>query len=104
MLVVSTAIASPAGLIGLTARAASTLSRRAMSFLASFSSWVACVPRRVARASYPVRSAVGEFVEGLPCNVIGHRWVEVADALRRQTGKKMRFKCSRCHMTGGFTN
>lgn len=59
---------------------------------------------RVARATYPVRSAVGEFVEGLPCNVIGHRWVEVPDGLRRHTVHKMRFKCSRCHLSGGFTN
>jgi hypothetical protein len=51
-----------------------------------------------------VRSAVGDFVEGLPCNVIGHRWVEVRDSVRRQTGNKMHFKCSRCHTTGGFTN
>jgi hypothetical protein len=59
---------------------------------------------RVARAAYPVRSAVGEFIGGLPCNVIGHRWVEVPDPARRKAGKKMRFKCSRCYMSGGFTN
>jgi hypothetical protein len=59
---------------------------------------------RVARATYPARSAVGEFIEGLPCNVIGHRWVEVPDPQRRQAGRKMRFRCSRCFMTGGFTN
>lgn len=59
---------------------------------------------RVARATYPVRSAVSDFVEGLPCNVIGHRWVEVRDTRRRHSGNKMHFKCSRCHMTGGFTN
>ena len=56
---------------------------------------------RVARAAYPVRAAVGEFIEGLPCNVIGHHWVEVKDPLRRQAGRKMRFKCSRCYMSGG---
>ena len=59
---------------------------------------------RVARATYPARSAVGELIEGLPCNVIGHRWVEVRDGQRRQAGMKMRFKCSRCSTNGGFTN
>jgi len=52
-----------------------------------------------------VRHAVGEFVEGLPCNVIGHRWVEESRAVRRaRGGKKIRFKCARCHMHAGFTN
>jgi hypothetical protein len=59
---------------------------------------------RVARATYPVRYAVGGFIAGLPCNVIGHRWIEVRDPRARREGKKMRFKCSRCSMTAGFTN
>jgi hypothetical protein len=59
---------------------------------------------RVARATYPVRYAVGGFIQGFPCNVIGHRWVEVRDARGRREGRKMRFKCSRCSMTAGFTN
>jgi hypothetical protein len=59
---------------------------------------------RVARVTYPARNAIGDFIEGLPCNVIGHRWREVPDPLRRQAGRKMRFKCSRCFLTGGFTN
>ena len=59
---------------------------------------------RVARVTYPARYAIEEFVGGLPCNVIGHRWVEVPDPVRRQAGRKMRFECTRCYMTGGFTN
>ena len=59
---------------------------------------------RVARASYPVRYAVGEFVDGFPCNVIGHRWVEIPDPRGRRERKKIRFRCSRCAMTAGFTN
>lgn len=59
---------------------------------------------RVARATFPVRHSVGEFVEGLPCNVIGHHWVEISPLLRRtkvSDGHRLRFKCSRCSMRGG---
>ncbi len=59
---------------------------------------------RVARATYPVRHAVGEVIDGFPCNFIGHRWVEVREPARRRQGNKMRFRCSRCLMTAGFTN
>jgi len=59
---------------------------------------------RVARATYPVRYAVGELVDGFPCNVIGHRWVEIPDPHGRREGRKIRFRCSRCSMTAGFTN
>ncbi len=59
---------------------------------------------RVARATYPVRSALGGFIDGMPCNVIGHRWAEVPDLSRRREGRKMRFKCRRCGANGGFTN
>ena len=60
---------------------------------------------RLARATYPVRHAVVEFVGGLPCNVIGHRWVEVRPAVRRAAGgKSLRFNCSRCRMSAGFTS
>ncbi len=59
---------------------------------------------RVARATYPVRSAVGGFFDAFPCNFIGHRWVELPDPRRRREGRKMRFRCSRCQMRGGFTN
>jgi hypothetical protein len=59
---------------------------------------------RVARATYPMRNAVGEFIDGLPCNVIGHRWVDVSRPAERARDRKLRFRCSRCHMTAGFTN
>lgn len=60
---------------------------------------------RLARATYPVRNAVGEFVDGMPCNLIGHHWVEVSRAVRlAHADRKMHFKCSRCQMTAGFTN
>jgi hypothetical protein len=58
---------------------------------------------RVARATYPVRNSVGEFIEGFPCNVIGHYWVEIPQPIRRSKndGHRMRFKCSRCVLMGG---
>ncbi len=60
---------------------------------------------RVARATYPVRHAVGEFIYALPCKFVGHRWVEASRSIRRERGhKKIRFKCARCHMHAGFTN
>jgi hypothetical protein len=57
------------------------------------------LPGRLSRATWPARQAVGSFVEGLPCNVIGHRWVEIHIARRRSLfsdAKPMRFRCSRC--------
>jgi hypothetical protein len=59
---------------------------------------------RVARATYPIRYAFGGFIDAFPCNVIGHRWVEVRDPRRRREGRRMRFTCSRCRMRAGFTN
>jgi hypothetical protein len=60
---------------------------------------------RIRRATYPVRNAVGVFIDGMPCNVIGHRWVEVGGRARRLKGdKKMHFKCSRCNEVAAFTN
>lgn len=62
------------------------------------------LPGRVARAAFPVRHSVGAFIEGFPCNVIGHHWVEIPRSLRRSTvsdGHRMRFKCSRCFLMGG---
>ena len=60
---------------------------------------------RVARATYPVRHTVGEFIQSLPCRFVGHRWVEASRSARRERGrKKMRFKCSRCQMRAGFSN
>jgi hypothetical protein len=60
---------------------------------------------RLARATYPVRNAVGEFIDGMPCNVIGHKWVEASGRARRLQGdKKMHFKCSRCNAIASFTN
>jgi hypothetical protein len=54
---------------------------------------------RVARATYPVRYAVGEAIDGFPCNFIGHRWVEVPDPRRRRDRRRMRIRCKRCLMT-----
>ena len=60
---------------------------------------------RIARATYPVRNAVGGFIDGMPCNVIGHKWVEACGRARRILGdKKMHFKCSRCAAIASFTN
>ena len=62
---------------------------------------------RVARATFPVRFSAGELIHGFPCNVIGHHWVEIPRLLRRSRvndDRKMRFKCSRCSLTAGFTN
>jgi len=62
---------------------------------------------RVARATYPAREAAGHVLEELPCRVLGHHWVEVPQTLRRSSrsdGSKLRFRCSRCFLVGGFTN
>jgi hypothetical protein len=60
---------------------------------------------RVARATYPVRHAVGELIDGLPCTFIGHRWVEASRSQIRVRGvRKILFKCARCHMHAGFTS
>jgi hypothetical protein len=60
---------------------------------------------RIRRATYPVRNAVGVFIDGMPCNVIGHKWVEAGGRARRLKGdKKMHFKCSRCNEVAAFTN
>jgi hypothetical protein len=59
-------------------------------------------PNRLA-LPYPVRNPVGEFIEGFPCNVIGHYCDEIPRPLRRRKndGHRMRFKCSRCVLMGG---
>ena len=62
------------------------------------------LPGRMARATWPARQAVGGFVEGLPCNVIGHRWIEIPKAQRLvmfSDGKRLRFKCTRCGLIAG---
>jgi hypothetical protein len=58
------------------------------------------LPGRVARATWPARRALGDFVEGLPCTVIGHKWVEIPKAQRRAYSdpNRLRFRCSRCRM------
>lgn len=67
---------------------------------------------RLSRLTYPARSTVSSsftsFLSGFPCNIIGHRWVEVPEILRRSlyrgrvTQGRLRFRCSWCSMTGGF--
>lgn len=62
---------------------------------------------RVARATYPDREAAAGAMESLPCRLLGHRWVEVPESLRRSArsdGAKMRFRCSRCSLVAGFSN
>ena len=61
----------------------------------------------VTRATFPVREAARDFLEGFPCNVVGHHWTEVPRGLqsrRERHSGRMRFKCSRCYLTGGFSN
>ena len=66
---------------------------------------------RIARATFParfvLRESVSDFIAGFPCNVIGHRWLEVPSShlsARARTAHRMRFKCSRCFLTAGFSN
>ena len=65
---------------------------------------------RFARATFPVRSGVDEFLDGLgdlPCRVLGHRWKEVPAShlsARARDAHRMRFRCARCHLMGGFSN
>lgn len=61
---------------------------------------------RVARITWPARNAADEFLGAFPCNLIGHRWVEIPQSLRRSArsdGWRLRFACSRCSQQGGFT-
>jgi hypothetical protein len=59
---------------------------------------------RVARATFPVRHAVDGMIDGFPCNVIGHHWVEIPRLPRRGRPDRMHFRCSRCLVTATFTN
>jgi len=59
------------------------------------------VRNRLRRATWTARENLGDFIEGFPCNLIGHNWVEVPQLLRvsaTSDGKKMIIKCSRCHL------
>ena len=50
---------------------------------------------------------VSEFVSGFPCNTIGHKWVEIPKTLRKSQysdGERLRFKCERCSLVGGFSS
>lgn len=65
---------------------------------------------RVARATWPARMTWQEFLGDLgdlPCKVLGHHWREVSPthlgARDRQRGR-MRFRCTRCFLMGGFSN
>lgn len=65
---------------------------------------------RVARVMFPIRSSFDEFMANSPtllCRIIGHHDVEVpwANLSRadRQAGR-IRFRCTRCYTTAGFTN
>lgn len=62
---------------------------------------------RIARATFPVRYSFGEFIEGLPCNLIGHHFKEVPQShlsARDRARGRMRFRCTRCFLMAGFTN
>jgi hypothetical protein len=61
---------------------------------------------RVARLTFPARRAAGEFADGFPCNLLGHKWVEIPRSVRRtQPGDpaRIRFACSRCSLPADFT-
>jgi len=62
----------------------------------------------VARLTYPARNAFDDLLQGFPCNLIGHSWVEVPQTLRRsarnQSAERMRFQCRRCSVLGGFSS
>ena len=62
---------------------------------------------RIARATYPIRESFEDFLQGFPCNVIGHHFREVPSShlsARDRARGRMRFKCTRCFLMGGFTN
>jgi hypothetical protein len=62
------------------------------------------LPGRLARATWPARRVLSGAVQNFPCNVIGHRWVEIPRAQRRtkhDDGRRMRFKCARCRLIAG---
>lgn len=65
---------------------------------------------RVARATFPIRSGIDELLDGLgdlSCRIIGHAWKEVPAShlsARAREAHRMRFRCSRCHLMGGFSN
>ena len=59
---------------------------------------------RVARAAFPVRRAIDSFLVDFPCNVIGHRWVELRGPRQPVGPRRMVFRCRRCSRVGGFSN
>ncbi len=51
----------------------------------------------------PLVEALDEFLHWFPCNIIGHHWVEIPESLRGGRDRtRLRFRCSRCYLTGGF--
>jgi hypothetical protein len=64
------------------------------------------VRNRLRRATWTVRENLGDFIEGFPCNVIGHHWKHVPPALlsaRARARGTMHFKCTRCFLMSGAT-
>lgn len=62
---------------------------------------------RLARATWPAKQAFDDLTQDLPCRILGHKWVEVPAthmSARARDAHRMRFKCSRCYLTGGFSN
>jgi hypothetical protein len=59
---------------------------------------------RVARLTWPVRmraKALSANLGDVPCQILGHKWVEIPELLRRSAtsdGKRMRLRCARCYL------
>lgn len=54
----------------------------------------------------PMSDGVSDWLTQLLCRVIGHNWREVPKSLRVSAwsdGSRLRFSCSRCGLTAGFT-
>lgn len=64
---------------------------------------------RIARATWPARTAALDFAEHFPCNVTGHRWVQIPPTqltTRERATGRMYFRCGRtgCTIRSAFTN
>lgn len=59
----------------------------------------------LARATFPARQAADEFLGGLPCSAVGHKWTEIPPSLRSKSERaagKIPFVCRRCSIRSGF--
>jgi len=65
----------------------------------------ALIARATVGRLWPVVRAAEAFLEGWPCNTVGHRWVEISPGLRSRAERasgKVPFKCGRCGIRAGF--